>query len=1616
MSKIARCYTESEIISNGGAVVENNDGTISVYAPNSVTGTLTLLPLTKPCCEALRTPALFFDKATQKCYWSNVNTNVPLNVVLNPRGNDGAIFSVESDESCTLSVEFDYLFKFSGNTLTELANGTLDSECETVTDVFESLSASMVISTIKPTSTGTITQPVYESVIFSAIGNGNLYSYLNGKSATTGFYVTCQSTSDEKEYPINLYNLKVNNNVLNCNNLVNQLTTTLFNQSGLPQNTTGTTQFRTNVNQDAFASNWLRTTVEITDPVAISAMTNEKIKLNIRLSGVCIDFCVLVDNIELNKKCVRTDRDTIFITKSPGFELDRIRDNKKSWLANTDRTHRTFKITKYDNTSPIRYTDYYLDDYRQVINTKEIDLDINIAAAVETDVWGYMVDNPCLLTGVTIGTTTKSKDVLSASTTSISVSAITITAFTAVPSVTVVTAVTSNTVTTTTNVYSCPAGFTATPANDQCQFIDTVVASVPVTTPLTIAAGRQNSVYGRRGAWFYPPITANSNLPYRVNSSTQQLVDSVGTVITPIAINTTYPFWASNNSDTTGGRLNNVGLFAPSDTASPGLDGWVGFSRCLNIETAGTYYVGLAADNYCRFKVNGNLVAAFTALTTFSFNVWHVFPISLNSGLNFIEMEGLNEGTTDSAFGAEIYYPTGATPFATLTAATSTASTQANMIFSTVEYIGGNWEIGGGYTCPTGYILSYCDGPTPNCVQRITQPITVTQVTNSTTNTGYSFTNVTTYTNQPLTGITFTSGTVPFSACTLKEYCASEYCGDENINVQTLLTQPLSSIQTIEDFQYYMTSELIDAKNRKIISSYATLRLLYERYMNSIGRCTTPSSKFDYYSMNRFANLVGNYWVELIEQVIPATTIWGSTRVYSNTLFDTQKFKYKPYSLLFGENQFGALKPSTPATGRTCNTSATTKTILGNASGTTLFTNQGNEATFSSLYVLQFNSGAQYFGSVRTIGPNSPCGENGSINNCDLAVQIENKVGETNTVLKAIPILPIGNVTYNWTTPTGTYTTQSITATSSGTYTVVINDDCCEATATFNRGNCNLSVTLTSTNPNTDQNDGSVTATPSGQAGTVSYLWSNGQTTQTISNLSAGTYDVTVTDSAFIGCTVTATTSIYETFSLRAESVTGASIYNIISSTNYDIDWGDGVVSAFTAGDNFMSSAQGHIYESPYTPYTGNINIRSLNLSGVTRILTNFGGASGGTNARLVFSASQLSQLTRLDRLEIVNAHLSGDTADLPRTLTRLISNNGQLYGSTYGLPSGMTFLSLGTAVDRNIISGDTLGLPRTLTGMTILGQNTISGNISGYPTGLTSMSIAGNNTVSGNTLSIPRGGTAITFAGSASIFGNIGNIPTGTTSFISQSRDNISGNTSSLTSFTQLRTLVIENDDPIIALGTGNTITGDINNLPKGITFLNIAGFNTISGDIKDMITGSTAQTGYFNIRGNNTISGNISGASNNFINFILGGSSNTLSGDTSGIPSTVQIMLIGGQNTLSGDLGSIKSGVTFIDIGGRNSIDTYTGKTWTNGLNRLRLTASTIYNTGYTTTQLDQLLNDLTGYTWANNSSFALFNRFGRPIITLIGTASTVSAAARVKLSGSTGSGGNNINLTLV
>lgn len=259
---------------------------------------------------------------------------------------------------------------------------------------------------------------------------------------------------------------------------------------------------------------------------------------------------------------------------------------------------------------------------------------------------------------------------------------------------------------------SCPAGYSAITLTQCRQILTSASTYNGAGTPI-VTGDTNGPNFGVYGTSFYGKFSSGVSLPVKYTGGV--LKDAAGTTLTPIVTNTTNPFWASLGLDTNG-RLNNCGLL--------GLDYGVyaGFSKCIDLPYSGTYYVAIAADNYCEFYVNKDLVAAFTAVTLENFRYWTVFEFDLPAGKNIIKMLGANAGShgagNTSSFGAEIYNPTGATPFATLTAATSTASTQANAIFSTKEYIGLSWDVGTtvGWSCSDPrYSPDFCAPGDPVC-------------------------------------------------------------------------------------------------------------------------------------------------------------------------------------------------------------------------------------------------------------------------------------------------------------------------------------------------------------------------------------------------------------------------------------------------------------------------------------------------------------------------------------------------------------------------------------------------------------------------------------------------------------------------------------------------------------------------------------------------------------------------------------------------------------------------------------------------------------------------------------------------------------------------------------
>jgi hypothetical protein len=717
---------------------------------------------------------------------------------------------------------------------------TETTTCKTITDVLETLDVSFTLDVVE--SDGSLTT-VYEFPLFPTIGTGNLYEYLLEKQNDSGFYVCGKPDEDElvwaekdecvplifEKYnlygpsaPLGFYMFECEGrttqdgdlcNVSSCRFTRDMILKSLYNQSGYEIAEIET--FKGSLSQKIMSSNWLNYNEVIDDPNILESIKNKKIKISLKVNNTCSDICVMLDNIKLNKECVNGTEGFVTLTQSPGFNLTRIVDNKKSWVSNTTYVNREFVISNPTGGTSIRNTDYEVLDERLVINTKEIDLNMNIASAIETDVWCYINDN---------------NDILNV--------------YSGLCNPNVI-------------AFSCPNGYNTSPSNDSCYSSSTIAATFSGTM-FTAYTGQKVTSYNNFGARFYENI---DNFIYPLTLPSSTVTDSSGTTVSvQKLVSTGNTFWSNNAGNYSDGRLNDAGVWGTylanpsgSSTNYPEYE-WIGFTVCIDILEPKVYYLGLASDNWLRFKINGELIVNFNQTNARNFNYLHVFPISIPSGPTIIEVEGYNAGS-QAAFVAEIYNPDS---LDTLTASTTTGTT--GLIFSTKQMIGSQFllSVSNGYSCPSGYSLNNCSGGTPVCTSISRNVISAT------------------------TGTTI-------------DTCG---CGSDCVSYDSLTSTNLANISSDVNFKEIISSEMIDVKNRKTISKYATLRAFYDKYLHSSLYTTNLSLAYTYDKMRSLTDMVGNYWTDIVEQVIPSTTIWGNTIIYGNTLFDQQKFQYKTGNLM----------------------------------------------------------------------------------------------------------------------------------------------------------------------------------------------------------------------------------------------------------------------------------------------------------------------------------------------------------------------------------------------------------------------------------------------------------------------------------------------------------------------------------------------------------------------------------------------------------------------------------------------------------------------------------------------------------------------------------------------
>jgi hypothetical protein len=108
---------------------------------------------------------------------------------------------------------------------------------------------------------------------------------------------------------------------------------------------------------------------------------------------------------------------------------------------------------------------------------------------------------------------------------------------------------------------------------------------------------------------------------------------------------------------------------------------------------------------------------------------------------------------------------------------------------------------------------------------------------------------------------------------------------------------PQPKNQTFFEFAQTFWKNMINVRDRQFsgskIGGYPTLGSIYWKYLESEQSIGVGNDNFSYQKMIEYVNGMGSYWIRLVEQMMPASTIWNTGVKYENSIFHRQKFVWR---------------------------------------------------------------------------------------------------------------------------------------------------------------------------------------------------------------------------------------------------------------------------------------------------------------------------------------------------------------------------------------------------------------------------------------------------------------------------------------------------------------------------------------------------------------------------------------------------------------------------------------------------------------------------------------------------------------------------------------------------
>ena len=109
---------------------------------------------------------------------------------------------------------------------------------------------------------------------------------------------------------------------------------------------------------------------------------------------------------------------------------------------------------------------------------------------------------------------------------------------------------------------------------------------------------------------------------------------------------------------------------------------------------------------------------------------------------------------------------------------------------------------------------------------------------------------------------------------------------------------PQPKNKTFFEFAQTFWLNTINVRNRLFsydgkTSGYPTLQSIYWRYLESEKEVGIQNNNYNYNNLMEYVQGLGSYWIKLIEQMVPATTIWNTGVRIENSIFHRQKYAWR---------------------------------------------------------------------------------------------------------------------------------------------------------------------------------------------------------------------------------------------------------------------------------------------------------------------------------------------------------------------------------------------------------------------------------------------------------------------------------------------------------------------------------------------------------------------------------------------------------------------------------------------------------------------------------------------------------------------------------------------------